>query len=251
MCTVRNQESFVLERLGARQMLSAIDLDWLGAAYPGMGPTESGGVSGVVNLSATYHRERNLFQILYPGGEDVIGGLQLAGTFNISIEQRMHDSSSRLPALRIEGLTSNANRHISRDGTACLCSPFVEKEFLEPSFAFRSYLEELVIPFLFGQLYYERENDWPWDQYSHGDLGILESYEPATSRVDVEECLSQLRRENLMWTRVRRILRQRGAVSDSTPCVCKLRHRMAGCHPRALRGLRQLRQDLRAMNIQL
>ncbi len=230
-------------------MLSIGDQDWLGAAYPGLRLTATGGVSGALQLSATYHRERDEFQILYPGADDVVRGLRLDGTFDISVEERMADSLSRLPALKIEGISSNASRHISQDGTACLCSPFVEKEFLEPKFSFRTYLEELIVPFLYGQLYYERESDWPWDHYSHGSLGILESYKSAKGRLDVDDCLNQLRRDSLTWLRIRVALRQHRGISHSTPCICKLHHRMGRCHPRALRGLQQLRQDLRTKNI--
>ena len=232
-------------------MVNTTDLDWLKQRYATLKLTATGGVSGPVKFSATYNRQQNVFQILYPGDEDVTRGLLLAGSFDISIEERAkdEDSASRLPALRIAGMTKNADRHISPDDSACLCSPFAEKDFYTPEFAFRAYFEQLVIPFLYGQLYYEREEDWPWDDYSHGNLGVLEAYSPATNRADVEECLRQLRRDAGTWPRVRAVVTQHRAISDSTPCICKWRHRMGRCHPGALRGLQQLRLDLRSMHV--
>lgn len=232
-------------------MVNATDLDWLSESYPTLKLTATGGVSGPVEFSATYNRQQNMFQILYPGDEDVTDGLSLAGVFNISIEERGEDenSASRLPALRVAGITKNADRHISPDDSACLCSPFAEKEFYTPEFDFRAYFEQLVIPFLYGQMYYEKEKDWPWDDYSHGNLGILEAYNQAGNRAAVEECLRQLRRDTATWPRVRAVLRQRRAISGSTPCICKWHHRMARCHPGALRGLQQLRLDLRSMHV--
>ncbi len=233
-------------------MVSANDMEWLGTRYPTLIPTTSGGVSGSVEFSATYNRQKDVFQVLYRGDEDVTGGLLLTGTFDISIEERNKEqnSASRLPALRITGFTQNADRHISPDDSACLCSPFVEKDFYVPNFEFRAYFEQLIIPFLYGQLYYEKNNKWPWDHYSHGTIGILEAYNPASNRSDVEECLKQLRRDPATWARIRAILRQHNVASDSTPCICKLHHRMGHCHSRALRGLQQLRHDLRSMDIQ-
>lgn len=188
-------------------MVNATDLDWLKERYPTLKATATGGVSGPVKFSATYNRQQNVFQILYPGDEDVTGGLLLSRSFDISIEERDkdEDSASRLPALRIAGITKNADRHISPDDSACLCSPFAEKDFHTPEFAFRAYFEQLVIPFLYGQLYYEREADWPWDDYSHGNLGVLEAYSPATNRADVEECLRQLRRDSGTWPAFERL----------------------------------------------
>lgn len=232
-------------------MVNATDLDWLREKYPTLKLTATGGVSGQVGFSATYNRQQNVFQILYPGDDDVTGGLLLAGTFDVSIEERGKDenSASRLPALRIAVLTKNSDRHIGPDDSACLCSPFAERDFFTPEFVFKTYFEQLVIPFLYGQLYYEKERDWPWDDYSHGNLGVLEAYSPAAKRADVEECLRQLRRDTATWPRVRAALTQHRAISDSSPCICKWHYRMSKCHPEALRGLQQLRLDLRSMHV--
>jgi hypothetical protein len=234
-------------------LVSASDLDWLGDRYPTLKLTATGGVAGPVDFSATYNRQQNMFQILYLGDEDIVGGLPLAGTFNISIEERQkdQDSPSRLPALRITGIIKNAHRHVSLDNSACLCSPFAERDFYTPYFAFRSYFEQLIIPFLYGQSYYQTEKGWPWDDYSHGTLGVLEAYKQAGDRADAEECLLQLRRDTVTWPRVRAVLTQHRAISDSTPCICKWHHRMARCHLSALRGLQQLRLDLRSMHVRV
>ena len=234
-------------------MVNATDIEWLRERYPALKLAATGGVSGAVEFSATYNRQQNVFQILYPGDEDITGGLPLAGAFNISIEERGkdQDSPSRLPALRIAGITKNANRHISPDDSACLCSPFAEKDFDTPKFLFRAYFERLVIPFLYGQMYYEKEKHWPWDDYSHGNLGILEAYDTASNRGAVQECLQQLRRDTATWPQVRALLRQHRAISDSAPCICKWHHRMTKCHPRALRGIQQLRLDLRSMHVRV
>jgi hypothetical protein len=230
-------------------MLSEDDTDWLTARYPDLRPTVTGGISGVVAIAATYKSEQNDFLILHPGVEDVLQGIRLDIRFEISIEARTSDSASRLPALRIQGIPIEAGRHISPDGTACLSSPFAETAYLEPVFSFQRYFEDLCIPFLYGQHYFDQKGTWPWDEYSHGSLGILEAYQPAKSPSDVQECLLQLRRDRSSWSRVSAVLKQRGAVSDSIPCICKRHHRMGRCHPRALRGLQQFRRDLRALHM--
>src|ERR1700727_2238404 len=47
---------------------------------------------------------------------------------------------------------------------------------LSGAFQIRAFLEQLVIPFLYGQVFYSSKNRWPWAEYAHGATGILEAY---------------------------------------------------------------------------
>ena len=64
-------------------MVNASDIEWLSARHPTLKQTTTGGVSGPVEFSATYNPQKDMFQILYPGDDDVTGGLLLTGTFDI------------------------------------------------------------------------------------------------------------------------------------------------------------------------
>jgi hypothetical protein len=83
------------------------------------------------------------------------GGVKLNGSFKINVEERSDKAFSDLPALYVENVDTSMDRHFSqRDKSGCLCSPLEENEFLFPTFRFQPFIEELIIPFLYGQLYF-------------------------------------------------------------------------------------------------
>ena len=124
--------------------------------------------------------------------------------FAIRIEERKPTAYSALPTLFVGGLEPNPQRHISRDSSACLCSPLEESEFLLPQFFFRSYFEKLVVPFLYGQAYFSLHQRWPWSEYSHSAVGLLESYATSHGAEKIETCLALLKRFPTHWWRIRR-----------------------------------------------
>ncbi len=180
---------------------------------------------------------------------DQIGAVALFGAFQVRIEERPDKSISRLPALYVQGVDPSSDRHFSqRDKSACLCSPFDEDEFLQPEFQFPAFLEQLVIPFLYGQLYYSSRGHWPWTGYAHGATGILEAYSKISDQNRVEECLRQLA-QDASWPRIRAALRQKPYLKGHTPCFCTKMDQIRRCHPGALEGALRLQKDLTARGI--
>lgn len=154
-------------------MLTEQDKDWIESAYPGLLLNDKG-VAGEVRFRAAYNRKANLFVIGEPDRTET-DYIVLDCDFDIRIEGREVATFSALPALYVEGFEHNPKRHIDRDGSACLCSPFEEREFLSPQFSFRPYFQKLVIPFLYGQAFLSLHQRWPWSEYSHSAAGLLES----------------------------------------------------------------------------
>jgi hypothetical protein len=114
-----------------------------------------------------------------------------------------------------------ADRHINQsDFTACLCNPIEEDEYLEPQFDFQRYFKELVIPFLYGQLYYSQEGHWPWFDYAHGGLGTIEAFSKNPTSVKAEECIQRISREVQLWKTVKPLLLQSGDIKGHTVCPC-------------------------------
>lgn len=231
-------------------MLNETDEAWLRSTYPALVSTGDA-VSGTIDFTASYNRDTNRFLILDDQLPDQSAGTALSGSFQIRIEKRRDDSTSILPPLYIHGIDPIPDRHVNpTDGSACLCSPLEEREFLQPEFQFRPFLEQLVIPFLYGQLFYTSEGSWPWTEYAHGATGILESYSKLPDRTRVEECLRQLVRD-ANWPRIRSTLRQQPYIKGHTLCFCKKMDQIRRCHPAALEGARRLQQDLRTLGIAL
>jgi hypothetical protein len=144
------------------------------------------------------------------------------------------------------GMEPTSERHFSGDRTACLCSPFDEDEFLQPEFQFSTFLEQLIIPFLYGQIFYDAEGHWPWSEYAHGATGILEAYSEVPDQTKTEECLGMLTKYP-SWASIKLTLSQKPYIKGHTPCFCGSGDHFIRCHPKALEGARRLQEHLRAI----
>lgn len=201
-----------------RTMLTKEDEQWLGKTYPGLTPNAKG-VAGTIEFNATYNGQDNRFLVLADDVADKVGGVALSGRLRIRIEERSDKSISALPAVYIEEVDQVDDRHFSRiDKSACLCSPLEENEFLEHGLQFRAFLERLVVPFLYGQIFYSLEGRWPWSEYAHGAAGLLEAYSVIADPAKARECLRQLTQDKNAWPRIRAALQQKPYVKGHTPC---------------------------------
>ncbi len=219
---------------------------WLCQAYPRLS-SASDEISGVVDFTGTYNGESGHFQVLYGDSEDEVGGLRLTGSFAVRLKPRNDTSLSKLPALYVLDVKPIDDRHFSQiDQSACLCSPFEEEEFLVGGLAFIAFFEQLIIPFLYGQEFFSRYRRWPWGEYAHGAVGLLEAYADIRDPLRAEECWNKLRHDTKAWPGISSVLEQLSEVSERIRCFCPRKDQMRRCHPRALEGLRQLRRHLNA-----
>ena len=215
---------------------------WLLERYPDL-VCRGDQIAGTARFRAAFNRDINQFQIIYPGESNLISGSELTGTYNVTIQSRPTGEVPRVPALTIEGFAHHESRHISHDDTACLCSPFVEGEYLTPELDGRRYIEELVIPFLYGQTYFDSRQSWPWADYAHGFMGLLESYSPVQSKEELVNRLPFLASYPVQWQSLRRFISQRKAPKASSPCICGSHRRIGHCHPLALNKILVMRSD--------
>ena len=231
-------------------MLNESDEAWLREAHPGL-TLDGDAVDGTITFTAAYHQPSNRFVILANGDVATNGAVTVGGTFHIRIQKRTDTTDSRLPALYVRGIDPTAERHFNqRDRSACLCSPFDEDDFLQPQFQFRPYLEQLVVPFLYGQISYSSQGRWPWADYAHGATGILEAYAKIADPTRAQQCLEKLAQDRT-WPNIRSALWQKPNIKGHTPCFCLSLDHIRRCHPIALQGALQLQRDLRAQGLSI
>ena len=229
-------------------MLTDRDKEWLREKRPKLEYADER-VSGIIEFEATYNAENGWFLIIDDGIVDEVGGERLHGQFDIDIRERTKTYYSKLPTVHCRNVTPTAERHFNQsDQSACLCSPLEEKKYLYPQFSFQVFLDRLVIPFLYGQLFYSQHQRWPWPEYEHGAIGLLESYLDLADPKNAKSCLEYLERDP-DWRDVRVALARRTPLKGHTPCFCGKNEKIRNCHPRAWKGIRQLRADLTAQSI--
>ncbi len=232
-------------------MLTDQDRTWLRQKYPDLtvGP---GLVSGILKFTAAYNEKSRKFYLLENGDLDEVEGIRLSGQFEVSIRDRQDKSVFRLPALHVEKIDHTEERHFNpNDNSACYCNPLEEYEFLTPQFDFKRVIEELIIPFLYGQLFFTAESRWPWPEYAHGVTGLLEAYFKNKDSSKALDCIERLCKDWSAWPRIKSLLTQKTEIKGHIPCFCPRKDHIRRCHPSAWQGVRQLRLDVKSGRISL
>jgi hypothetical protein len=174
---------------------------------------------------------------------------------SFSIRLTAQNGTSRLPALREVGGRSKAIvlKHGFEDvralhqnlvgGTACVCVKQEETARFPSGARLLTFVEQLAIPYLFGLSYVDEFGRWPWGEYSHGGLGLLEYYadNPARgTKEELEEVLASLKADS-DWPDYHRQLRK---PSSKRTCICGSGKTFGKCHSRAWHGLQSFASAL-------
>lgn len=68
------------------------------------------------------------------------------------------------------------DRHINPDSSACLFAPPQRWEKWPPRLGMKEFLDGPVREFFFSQAYFELEKEWPFGEWQHGNVGVVEYY---------------------------------------------------------------------------
>ena len=210
------------------------------ARYPGLDRTGPGTLEGFLNMDAVYD------------------GHPLADSFQIRITTT-NPHSAHVPALyEIGGRTKSIadkygfsdlrTLHQNMDGTACVCVKQIERQKFPSGSDLFVFIEELVVPYLYGLIYYEHHQRWSWGDYSHGSMGLLEFYADDTTPQTAESIADILPsiRKDPNWKEYHKQLRKPSAERF---CLCGSRKAFRKCHKKAWQGLVQLRNEMLRLGI--
>jgi len=180
-------------------------------------------------------------------------GLEIKDLYKISITVS-GEYPNEMPLLReIGGRTQEiANKcglmdlrtlhHNPENGTACLCVKQEEVQRFPPGSDLVKFVDELVVPYLYGLSSYEERREWPWKEYDHGGLGLF-TYEGEKLASHTRETIMTIMRciflEQKNWTKYREQLRQ---PKGHRPCLCGSRVPLYACHKNAWAGVQHLHQ---------
>jgi hypothetical protein len=208
--------------------------------YPNLNRTGPGSVEGMLRMEAVYN------------GETLSGDFQIritASNPNSDLVPALYETGGRTEAIAAaRGITDLRTLHRNRDGTACVCVKQIERRKYPPGSDLPVFLEELAVPYLFALIHFEKTGEWPWGDYSHGVLGLLEfaaDDQNETSKEDVELIAETVRRD-MHWKRYVKHLRKPGVGKT---CPCDSGRPFDACHERAYRGLLRLSADLKRLKL--
>jgi hypothetical protein len=84
------------------------------------------------------------------------------------------------------------DRHISEDGSCCVCSLQESDLVSQKGIAIKNFFLRYVIPYLANQLYFDSEEEWVNGDYEHGADGILQYYKELFTINDIGEVINLL-----------------------------------------------------------
>ena len=187
------------------------------------------------------------------------GGVTLQDAFEIEIEIPS-DYPSCIPKLyevggRTEAIARKHQiqdiRDLHRDvktGAACVCVKQEEVVHFPPGSTLNIFVDHLVTPYLYGLAYFDQNRRWPWGEYSHGALGILESiaYHGVDPSIEtIKGLVAAINKDPATAALIRQLYR----LSENRHCPCGRLRPFRRCHATAWQGLLQLRRAMAKLGL--
>jgi hypothetical protein len=187
-----------------KEQISLIDDQFsaLKIKYPGLSLTSCDGVPiicGPLDFRAEY------------------GGETINGVFNIEINFPEDYPDSPPTAKEIGGCIPSSF-HKNQNDILCLSAPVVIKIRFFQNPTLIAFVENIVIPYLYSFLYWEKHGVMPYGQYDHGFKGIIQSYKDLFNNTS-----------DFVVLKLLRILAE-GNYRGHLPCPCDSGKKLRHCH---------------------
>jgi hypothetical protein len=244
-----------------RFIISDEDQDWIHTIYPRLEFKGGQPPRSLVGLLDFDYAPPQRSSAMTDKGSDTS---RIRDSYNIQVLfDEPRPAYSFLPAVReidgrieksgqMHGITSPLDMHITSQGQMCPCAPLEESRYLPDGFSLDQYISRLIVPFLYGQSFFERYGVWPWGTRSHGLPGFLESYAELSSSGTVDPFKARRQLESVIESkndssaeRIRKALEAATPPHGHMLCPCGSGRRFRECHAQAFQGLWHLWRDTR------
>lgn len=234
-------------------MITVNEINWLKKEFPKLEINEGHTIiEGVIDFTSVYDPISKKFTALLKPGL-VYPGLVLSGSYKVKMTSSKKDRSYPELQVFVPEDKWKMDRHFypNTEGKACLSGPVEEDDLFARGYCFFEYFERFVIPFLYGQTYYDSKKQWPWKDYAHGAVGVLQSfYSCGDSYEHVQACLRRLRSEPT-WMRLKPILAGGVRIDGKTTCFCGSGEKMVKCHGTIWYAIVKFQKSVRETGISL
>jgi hypothetical protein len=211
--------------------------------YPHLQIRKHGVAEGVLDLHAIYNGEerRDAFDVHIIAPPDYPNSMP-----------SLVETGGRTAAIaRKHGVNDLRDLHRNPGtGTACLCVKQEERRRFPRGAGLPHFIEELVVPYLFGLSHFDDHGKWPWLDYSHGALGIAEYYADADDDPSCESIGATLNllKADADWREFSKQIRKPSAMRM---CVCGSRKPISRCHKGVWAGIAKLNRDIQQLGLDL
>lgn len=199
------------------------------ARYPQLARTGPASVEGSVLVHASYQGEilQEAFQvrITCPSQiSDRVPVLYETGDRTVAIAQKWKLEDTR-------DLHCNPG-----SGSACVCVKQEEIIKFPPGSDLSFFIGGLARDYLYGLAFFDRHGRWPWEERSHGAVGLLEFYADRSGPLqphDMEAIIPHFLADP-NWLEFDKQIRQ---PRGHRACVCGSGRQFRKCHPIAFQGV--------------
>ncbi len=196
---------------------------------------------GVVDVNATYneHHIQDIFQV-------IIG---VSPNYPNEIPVLFVDKERLEAIAKKHSLNDKRDLHYNpTNGISCLCAKQEEKSKFPPGSTIADFVDNLVIPYLYGLSFYDSNGRWPWGEYSHGGLGLLEYY--VLNRIDLTKedilIVAGILGKDDRWAMFSKLLLK---PSPSRSCPCGSSKGIEKCHEDAWVGASHLLNEMKRLKL--
>lgn len=240
-------------------MWNSDDFDWLRKNYPTLCHSNNT-LEGRISFQGIYINEKLL---LNPDTESIQVSVENTGIYicdsyrvritfpNTKYYPETHEIGGRLDKVG-ERLDKGLLKMHKFDpqGSLCLASPMELERLQRQGLSLESYIQELLVPYLFAQSHHEKTGNWLWGELGHDFwspiqwLGRQENFDEADI-VATCHTLSKLSGRDKAFT----LLSSR--LLGHHKCVCGSEKKIRNCHPEVQRGVNIIRDYHAQQNINL
>lgn len=155
-------------------------------------------------------------------------GMTLEDCYEVEL-QIPPDFPRGAPTARETGGRIAPTFHKLEGGFLCLGAPTELRIQLVTSPTLLTFVERIVIPYLFGHTYFQTHNVMPFDELAHGNKGLLQHFATLFGAPSLDAA-----REFVRAASTRR------RVANKLACPCGSHRRLGRCHNRRVNRLRDL-----------
>jgi len=233
---------------------------WLKNKYPNLRfkknffkPTPK--IVGNLEFDMSYDKKNSPYSIHYDNSY-VLKGFRIKDSYQIeiilersklSLLPKVKETGNRILKIAEERKLDQRDLHIDLNGFVCLCSRIKEKKYLPNGFNLEDFFHNLLIPFFYWESYFEKFNKEPWKHYSHGELGLLESYAEieVVDKDVIEKILLDLKLSKNWEIYKDWLFKKGGNIQGHWDCLCGSSKEIRICHPKVFQGLWNLKEDIK------
>ena len=133
------------------------------------------------------------------------------------------------PRVWDKGQRIDPKYHRLTDGSFCLGSPASLRLLLAQQPTLLAFIEQCVIPYLYGYSFFEKHRRPPFGELAHGDRGLIDDFKRLFGLATADACADMLS-----------LIGMKKRVANKQPCPCNSGLRLGKCHHNLANRLRIL-----------